>query len=234
VLYDGQGRFHGSTAATVDYVVRQSGDTVANLRSFTGFLETAKAAGVGAVTLPADVKGRIDDVVRNVGKAADVLAARTSSNADKIRAALETVYVTDRNIYLYSSLEFFCPAPNHFVSILFPKRKSFCCLLHCRRKVLIVVAAAMLILAFLGLGEQISINSYTTYSPLTVSGHVSNFSRNSSMCNVFFFLLFVHLSVCLQSGLQSCSVLALWIGISYLRVRIHTWIFQCFITPEFI
>jgi hypothetical protein len=127
---------------------------VANLRSFTGFLETAKAAGVGPVTLPADVKGRIDDVVRNVGKAADVLAARTSSNADKIRAALETVYVTDRNIYLYSSLEFFCPAPNHFVSILFPKRKSFCSLLHCRRKVLIVVAAAMLILAFLGLGEQ--------------------------------------------------------------------------------
>ncbi|RCV05150.1 hypothetical protein SETIT_1G059600v2 [Setaria italica] len=91
VLYDGQGRFHGTMAATVDYVVRQSGDTVANLRSFTGFLETAKAAGVGPVTLPDDVKGRIDDVVRNVGAAADVLAARTSSNAAKIRAALETV-----------------------------------------------------------------------------------------------------------------------------------------------
>ncbi|RLN08081.1 hypothetical protein C2845_PM11G00770 [Panicum miliaceum] len=93
VVYDGQGRFHGSTAATVDYAVRQSGDTVANLRSFAGFLETAKDAGVGPVTLPADVKGRIDDVVRKVGAAADVLAARTSSNAAKIRAALETVLV---------------------------------------------------------------------------------------------------------------------------------------------
>ncbi|KAJ1278229.1 hypothetical protein BS78_04G063200 [Paspalum vaginatum] len=91
VLYDGQGRFHGSTAATVDYVVRQSDDTVANLRSFTGFLETAKAAGVGPVTLPDDVKGRIDDVVGKVGAAADELAARTSSNAAKIRDALETV-----------------------------------------------------------------------------------------------------------------------------------------------
>nr|ACN26192.1 unknown [Zea mays] len=91
VLYDGQGRFHGSTVATVDYVVRQSGDTVANLQRFTGFLETAKAAGVGPVALPDDVKGRIDDVVRKVGAASDELAARTASNAAKIRAALETV-----------------------------------------------------------------------------------------------------------------------------------------------
>ncbi|KAL6888792.1 hypothetical protein ACP4OV_009818 [Aristida adscensionis] len=91
VLYDGQGRFHGSTAATVDYVAAQAGDTVANLRRFTGFLETAKAAGVGPFTLPADVKGRIDDVVRKVGAASDELAARTSSNAAQIRAALDTV-----------------------------------------------------------------------------------------------------------------------------------------------
>ncbi|CAN6237355.1 unnamed protein product [Urochloa humidicola] len=91
VLYDGQGRFHGSTAATVDYVARQSGETVANLRGFAGFLEAARDAGVGPVTLPDGVKGRIDGVVRRVGGAADVLAARTSSNAAKIRAALETV-----------------------------------------------------------------------------------------------------------------------------------------------
>ncbi|KAK3152322.1 hypothetical protein QOZ80_2BG0157370 [Eleusine coracana subsp. coracana] len=110
VLYDGQGRFHGSTAATVDYVARQSGDTVGNLRSFTGFLETAKAVGVGPVTLPDDVKGRIDEVVAKVSAASDELARRTSSNAAKIRTGLETV-----------------------------------------RKVLIVVAAALLILAFLGL-----------------------------------------------------------------------------------
>jgi hypothetical protein len=94
VLYDGQGRFHGTTAATVEYVVRQSSDTVSNLRGFTGFLQTAKAAGVGPLTLPVDVKGRIDDVVRKVSAASDELAARTSSNAARIRAVLETVYVT--------------------------------------------------------------------------------------------------------------------------------------------
>ncbi|EMS62272.1 hypothetical protein TRIUR3_12591 [Triticum urartu] len=113
VLYDGQGRFHGSTAATVDYVVKQSGDTVDNLRAFSGFLEAAKAAGVGAVSLPDDLKGRIDGVVRRVSSASDELAARTASNSAKIRDALDTV-----------------------------------------RKILIVLAAGMLILAFAGLGEQ--------------------------------------------------------------------------------
>uniref|UniRef100_A0ACD5YP39 Uncharacterized protein n=1 Tax=Avena sativa TaxID=4498 RepID=A0ACD5YP39_AVESA len=109
LLYDGQGRFHGSTSGTVDYVVRQSGDTVDNLRTFTGFLEAAKAAGVGPLTLPDDLKGRIDDVVRKVGSASDELAARTASNSAKIRDALDTI-----------------------------------------RKILIVLAAAMLTLAFLG------------------------------------------------------------------------------------
>ncbi|KAM0872156.1 hypothetical protein ACQ4PT_038904 [Festuca glaucescens] len=91
VLYDGQGRFHGSTSATVDYVVKQSGDTVDNLRTFTGYLEAAKAAGVGPVSLPDDLKGRIDDVVRKVGSASDVLAARTASNSAKIRNALDAI-----------------------------------------------------------------------------------------------------------------------------------------------
>ncbi|KAM0876339.1 hypothetical protein ACQ4PT_036238 [Festuca glaucescens] len=91
VLYDGQGQFHGSTSATVDYVVKQSGDTVDNLRTFTGYLEAAKAAGVGPVSLPDDLKGRIDDVVHKVGSASDVLAARTASNSAKIRNALDAI-----------------------------------------------------------------------------------------------------------------------------------------------
>ncbi|KAM0828571.1 hypothetical protein ACQ4PT_067456 [Festuca glaucescens] len=95
ILYDGQGRFHGSTSATVDYVVKQSGDTVDNLRTFTGYLEAAKAAGVGPVSLPDDLKGRIDDVVRKIGSASDVLAARTASNSAKIRDALDTMYKDD-------------------------------------------------------------------------------------------------------------------------------------------
>uniref|UniRef100_A0A0E0CGS9 Uncharacterized protein n=1 Tax=Oryza meridionalis TaxID=40149 RepID=A0A0E0CGS9_9ORYZ len=110
VLYDGQGRFDGSTAATVEYVAGKSGDAVASLRGFASSMEAARAAGVGPVSLPANVKGSIDGVVRKVSSAADELAARTASNAAKIRAALETT-----------------------------------------RKVLIVVAATMLILTVLGL-----------------------------------------------------------------------------------
>jgi hypothetical protein len=108
VLYDGQGRFYGSTSATVDYVVRQSGDTVDNLRTFTGFLQAAKSAGVGPVSLPDDVKGRIDAVVRKVGSASDVLAARTASNSAKIRDALDTMYVAAkkyRNLLNFSLLK---------------------------------------------------------------------------------------------------------------------------------
>ncbi|KAL5213230.1 hypothetical protein ABZP36_024077 [Zizania latifolia] len=91
VLYDGQGLFHGSTAATVDYVESQSGDAVVSLRGFASSMKAAKAAGVGPVMLPADVKRTIDDAVSKVSSAADELAARTASNASKIRAALETI-----------------------------------------------------------------------------------------------------------------------------------------------
>lgn len=91
VLYDGQGKFHGSTTATLDYVVSQSDDAVASLRNFTGFLETAKAAGVDRISLSPDLKGKIDEVVAKVNASSDELAARTSSNSHKIRTALETI-----------------------------------------------------------------------------------------------------------------------------------------------
>ncbi|XP_014755803.1 uncharacterized protein LOC100836775 isoform X2 [Brachypodium distachyon] len=97
VLYDGQGRFHGSTAATVDYVVARADETAGNLRDFSGFLKAAKAAGIGPVSLPDDVKGTIDDVVRKVSAASDELADRTASNSARIRAALDTMYVTSEN-----------------------------------------------------------------------------------------------------------------------------------------
>uniref|UniRef100_J3MG88 Uncharacterized protein n=1 Tax=Oryza brachyantha TaxID=4533 RepID=J3MG88_ORYBR len=91
VLYDGQGKFHGSTTATLRFVVNQSDGAVASLRGFTGFIETAKAAAVEKVSLPADLQGKVDDVVRRVDASADELAARTTSNSRKIRTALETI-----------------------------------------------------------------------------------------------------------------------------------------------
>uniref|UniRef100_A0A0D9VD16 Uncharacterized protein n=1 Tax=Leersia perrieri TaxID=77586 RepID=A0A0D9VD16_9ORYZ len=89
VLYEGQ----GNTAATVEYVARRSGEAAASLRGFARSMEAARDVGVGPVTMPADVKGRIDGVVGKVGAAADELAARTASNAAKIRTALETMLV---------------------------------------------------------------------------------------------------------------------------------------------
>ncbi|KAL6603759.1 hypothetical protein ACP70R_044120 [Stipagrostis hirtigluma subsp. patula] len=111
VLYDGQGKFHGSTTATLDYVVSQADDAAADLRNFTGLLETAKAAtaGVPGASLPPDLVRRVDDVERRVNAASDELAARTASNSRRIRTALDTI-----------------------------------------RKVLIAVAAVMLVLVFLG------------------------------------------------------------------------------------
>ncbi|KAM3214901.1 hypothetical protein ACQJBY_067071 [Aegilops geniculata] len=108
VLYDGQAKLDGSTSATLRYVVRQSDGAAASLRGFAGFIETAKASGGAA--MPRDLGAKVDQVASRVGAAADELAARTASNARKIRTVLDTT-----------------------------------------RKILIGVAAVMLVLAFLGL-----------------------------------------------------------------------------------
>ncbi|KAF7111545.1 hypothetical protein CFC21_111546 [Triticum aestivum] len=108
VLYDGQAKLDGSTSATLRYVVRQSDGAAASLRGFAGFIETAKASGGAA--MPRDLGAKVDQVANRVGAAADELAARTASNARKIRSMLDTT-----------------------------------------RKILIGVAAVMLVLAFLGL-----------------------------------------------------------------------------------
>ncbi|XP_044959521.1 uncharacterized protein LOC123410645 [Hordeum vulgare subsp. vulgare] len=108
VLYDGQARLDNNTAATLRYVVSQSDGAAASLRGFARFIETAKASGGAA--MPRDLGAKVDQVANRVGAAADELAARTASNARKIRTVLDTT-----------------------------------------RKILIGVAAVMLVLAFMGL-----------------------------------------------------------------------------------
>ncbi|CAD6336097.1 unnamed protein product [Miscanthus lutarioriparius] len=91
VLYDGQGKFNGSTTATLDYVVRQADGAAATMRNFTGLLQTAKTVGGGVASLPADVARSIDDVAGRVDAASDELTARTASNSRRIRTALDTI-----------------------------------------------------------------------------------------------------------------------------------------------
>jgi hypothetical protein len=93
ILYDGQGKFNGSTTATLDYVVSQADGAAATMRNFTGLLQTAKTAGGGVASLPADVARGIDDVARRVDAASDELTARAASNSRRIRTALDTMYV---------------------------------------------------------------------------------------------------------------------------------------------
>lgn len=94
MLYHGQGKLHGSTTATLDYVVSQADGAAATMRDFTGLLETAKGAGGGVAPMPADVARAIDDVVRRVDAASGELAARTASNSRRIRTVLDTMYGT--------------------------------------------------------------------------------------------------------------------------------------------
>ncbi|CAD6338887.1 unnamed protein product [Miscanthus lutarioriparius] len=91
VLYDGQGKFNGSTTATLDYVVSQADGAAATMRNFTGLLQTAKTVGGGVASLPPDVARSIDDVARRVDAASDELTARAASNSRRIRTALDTI-----------------------------------------------------------------------------------------------------------------------------------------------
>lgn len=93
VLYDGQGKLSGSTAATLDYVVGQADGAAATMRNFTALLEAAKTAGGGVASLPPDVARGVDDVARRVDAAADATAARAASNSRRIRTSLDAMKV---------------------------------------------------------------------------------------------------------------------------------------------
>ncbi|KAG1363988.1 putative Transmembrane protein [Cocos nucifera] len=105
----GQGKFHGSTSTTLDFVVGQANITVANLRNFSDNLADAKKIGVGQIVLPSPVLDKIDGLTTKLNTSMNDLASHTSDNSKKIQDALDSL-----------------------------------------RLFLIIVAAAMLLLAFLG------------------------------------------------------------------------------------
>ncbi|XP_077216924.1 uncharacterized protein LOC143851394 [Tasmannia lanceolata] len=91
VLYDGQGKFHGSTTDTLKYVVFQANLTVDNLRNFSNDLAAAKRVGVNRVFLPADVQARIDEIETKLNKSANDLSTKTDDNSVRIRSLLDSV-----------------------------------------------------------------------------------------------------------------------------------------------
>lgn len=91
VLYTGQGKFHGSTTDTLYYVVSQSDSTVENLRNVSDYLGAAKQVQVDQVSLPSDVKNRIDQIDSKIDSAADTLESETDKNKNHIMDILDVV-----------------------------------------------------------------------------------------------------------------------------------------------
>jgi hypothetical protein len=146
VLYDGQRELSGSTTATLDYVVGQADGAAATMRNFTALLEAAKTAGGGVASLPPDVARGVDDVARRVDAAADATAARAASNSRRIRTSLDAMYVRVPKAWPLALIR-------RLVDDLDLDRLfAFAC--GCRRKVLIGVAAVMLVLVLVGFGEH--------------------------------------------------------------------------------
>lgn len=91
VLYTGQGKFHGSTVHTLDYVVHQANITGENLRNVSGYLAAAKTIGVNSVTLAPDVQNSIDQIDRKINSSTSALSHQTNDNSKKIKDALDSM-----------------------------------------------------------------------------------------------------------------------------------------------
>ncbi|XP_058111428.1 uncharacterized protein LOC131254729 [Magnolia sinica] len=91
VLYLGQGKFHGSTSSTLDYVVHQANLTVDNLRNFSNDLAAAKRVGVNQQFMPVDVQTNIDHLQTKLNTSATTLSNRSTDNSKKIHDVLDTV-----------------------------------------------------------------------------------------------------------------------------------------------
>lgn len=89
VLYTAQGKFHGSTSNTLEYVVSQADFTAENLRNVSDYLDAAKNIGVDAVFLPGDVQNNIDNVKTKINSSAVELSTKTKDNSEKIKDGID-------------------------------------------------------------------------------------------------------------------------------------------------
>lgn len=91
LLYTSQGKFHGSTINTLEYVVSQADFTAENLRNVSDYLDAAKKIGVDAVFLPADVQKQIDDIKTKINSSAVELSSKTKDNSETIRDVIDAM-----------------------------------------------------------------------------------------------------------------------------------------------
>ncbi|XP_020221347.1 uncharacterized protein LOC109804020 [Cajanus cajan] len=89
LLYTAQGKFHGSTTNTLEYVVSQADFTAENLRNVSDYLDAAKKIGVDAVFLPNDVQKNIDEVKSKINSSATQLSSKTADNSEKIKEGID-------------------------------------------------------------------------------------------------------------------------------------------------
>ncbi|KAK8655029.1 hypothetical protein V6N13_107621 [Hibiscus sabdariffa] len=89
VLYTGQGKFHGSTTATLDYAVSKADLTAENLRNVSDYLSAAQKISVDAAILPAEVQRSIDDIEKKINSSASTLSRHTADNKEKIQHGLD-------------------------------------------------------------------------------------------------------------------------------------------------
>jgi len=112
VLYTGQGKFHGITTHTLDYVVNQANVTAKNLRHVSDYLAAAKNTGVESVFLPPSVQNDIDSIQKKINSSGTTLSSTTQDNSEGIQNVLDSMWVkalkTSSGAWLV--LEFFITA----------------------------------------------------------------------------------------------------------------------------
>jgi hypothetical protein len=91
MLYGGQGKFHKSTTATLNFVVSQANFTVDSLRNLSDSLSAAKRVDIARILLPADVQDQINEIQGKLNATATDLGTRTTDNSEKINTLLNQV-----------------------------------------------------------------------------------------------------------------------------------------------
>ncbi|GLU22020.1 hypothetical protein SLE2022_381220 [Rubroshorea leprosula] len=93
VLFIGQGKFHRSSASTLDFVVEQANITVEELRNVSKYLTAAKEIQVDQIFLPPNIQDNIKKVTSKITAAANTLDRETEKNKDKIKHILDLVRI---------------------------------------------------------------------------------------------------------------------------------------------